>query len=65
VEDVYPTAQAGLDFGVELSDAVGISSTSAAHDDDIPDLGLNLDTTVDVLLQLEDAPDLTQLSQTL
>jgi hypothetical protein len=36
------------------------SSTGAAHDDDDdPDLGLDLDTTADVLSQLEDALDPT------
>jgi hypothetical protein len=65
VEDVYCMAPMGLNFGAGLSYATGTSSASAAHDDDIPDLGPNLDTTTDVLSQLEDAPDPTQPSQTL
>jgi hypothetical protein len=54
-EDVYRMAPAGHDFGVGLSYGVGTSyaaetsSTGAAHDDDDPDLGLNLDTTTDVM----------------
>jgi hypothetical protein len=58
-------APMGLNFGAGLSYATGTSSASAAHDDDVPDLGPNLDTTTDVLSQLEDAPDPTQPSQTL
>jgi hypothetical protein len=49
----------GLDFGAELSYATGTSSAGAAHDNDVPDLGPDLDTTVDVLSQLDDAPDPT------
>jgi hypothetical protein len=64
-EDAYRTAPANLDFGAGSSYAIGTSSAGPAHDDDIPDLGPDLDTTVDVLSQLEDAPDLTQPSQTL
>jgi hypothetical protein len=62
---VYHTAPAGLDFGAGWSYAAGTSSTGAAHDDDVPDLGPDLDTTADILSQLEDAPDPTQPSQTL
>jgi hypothetical protein len=49
VEDVYRTSLAGHDFGVGSSYATRTSSTSAAHDDDDPDLGFDLDTTADVL----------------
>jgi hypothetical protein len=59
---MYRTAPAGLDFGAGLSYATGTSSAGAAHDGDVPDLGPDLDTTMDVLSQLEDAPDLTQPS---
>jgi hypothetical protein len=52
-------------YGVGMSYAVGTSSAGAAHDDDDPDLGLDLDTTVDVVSQLEDAPDPTQPSHAL
>jgi hypothetical protein len=68
---VYRTTPAGHDFGVKssygarTSYATGTSSTGAAHDNDDPDLGLNLDTMVNVLSRLEDAPDLMQPSQTL
>jgi hypothetical protein len=55
----------GSSYGVGMSYAVGMSSASAAHDDGDPDLGLDLDTTVDVLSQLEDAPDPMQPSQAL
>jgi hypothetical protein len=48
-EDVYHTTPAGLNFGVGSIYAAEMSSTSAAHNDDIPDLGLDLDTTTDVL----------------
>jgi hypothetical protein len=54
---MYRTVPAGMDFGAGSSFAAGMSSASAAHDDDIPDLGHDLNTTTDVLLQLEDAPD--------
>jgi hypothetical protein len=54
-----------LDFGAGSSYATGTSSTGATHNDDVPDLGPNLDTMADVLLQLEDAPDPMQPSQTL
>jgi hypothetical protein len=53
----------GHDFGVGSSYGARTSSAGAAHDD--PDLSLDLDTTADVLSQLEDAPDLTQPSQAL
>jgi hypothetical protein len=52
---MYHTAPAGQHFGVgssygaRMSYAVGTSSAGAAHDDDDPDLGLDLDTTTDVL----------------
>jgi hypothetical protein len=51
-EDVYCMAPtlAGLDFGVRSSYAAGTSSAVSTHDD-YPDLGL--DTTTDVLSQLE------------
>jgi hypothetical protein len=64
-EDVYRTTLAGHDFGVGLSYGVGMSyvagmsSVGATHNDDDPNLGLDLDTMVDVLLQHEDAPDPT------
>jgi hypothetical protein len=45
-----------LDFGARLSYAARTSSTCAGQDD-YPDLGL--DTTMDVLSQLEDAPEST------
>jgi hypothetical protein len=46
-------------FGGGMSYAVATSSAGAAHNDDNnPDLGLDLDTTTDVMSQLEDAPDL-------
>jgi hypothetical protein len=70
-EDVYCTAVAGHDFGVRssygawTSYAGGMSSAGVAHNDDNLDLGLDLDTMADVLLQLEDAPDPTQPSQAL
>jgi hypothetical protein len=59
-EDVYRIALAGQDFGVGLSYATGTSSAGAAHDNDIPNLGLDLDIMVNVLSQLEDAPNLIQ-----
>jgi hypothetical protein len=62
---MYHTVPADLDFGAGSSYAIRTSSAGAAHDDDIPDLGTDLDTTADVLSQLEDAPGLTQPSQTL
>jgi hypothetical protein len=71
VEDVYHTVPAGYDFGVGssygagMSYAAGTSSTGAANDNDDVDLGLDLDTTADVLSQLEDPPDLTQPSHAL
>jgi hypothetical protein len=52
----------GLDFGAGSSYAVGTSSVGATHDD-VPVLGL--DTTTDVLSQLEDSLDPTLPSQTL
>jgi hypothetical protein len=62
-KDVYRTMLVGHDFGVGSSYGAGTSSAGAAHDD--PDLSLDLDTTADVLSQLEDAPDPTQPSQAL
>jgi hypothetical protein len=62
MEDVYCMAPAGLDFGAGSSYAAGMSSAGVAHDDDVPNLGPNLDTTADVLSQLEDAPNPTQPS---
>jgi hypothetical protein len=56
---------AGQDFGAGSSYAAGTSSAGAARDDDIPDLGLDLNTTADVLSQLKDALDLMQPSQAL
>jgi hypothetical protein len=47
-EDVYCTVPVGLDFGAGLSYGAGMSSAAAAHDDNILDLGPDLDTTVDV-----------------
>jgi hypothetical protein len=64
-EDVYRTAPTGHDFGVRssygagTSYAAGTGSAGAAHDDDDTDLGLDLNTTTDVLSQLEDAPNPT------
>jgi hypothetical protein len=55
----------GSKYGVGTSYVAGTSFAGAAHDDDNPNLGLDIDTTVDVLSQLEDAPDLTQRSQAL
>jgi hypothetical protein len=49
VEDVYRMAPSGLDFGVGSSYATWTSSTSAAHDDNVPDLDHDLNTMVDVL----------------
>jgi hypothetical protein len=48
--DMKRLSPAGLDFGAGPSYAVGTSSTGVAHDDDVPDWGLDLDTTADVLL---------------
>jgi hypothetical protein len=63
---VYHTAPASHDFGVGTNYAAATSSVVAAHnDDEDPNLGLNLDTTVDVLSQLEDAPDPKHPSQAL
>jgi hypothetical protein len=61
VEDVYcmVATQAGLDFGARPSYATGMSSASAGHDDDYPDLG-DIDTTADIQSQLEDAPNTMQ-----
>jgi hypothetical protein len=61
-EDVYRTTATSprLDFGARPSYATGMSSASAGHDD-YPDLVL--DTTADVLSQLEDALESTQPSQ--
>jgi hypothetical protein len=53
VEDVYHTAAAPADHGAR-------TNSGARHDKDI--LGLGLDTTTDVLEQLDDAPDPTQPS---
>jgi hypothetical protein len=64
-EDVYRMVPMGQDFDVGPRYATGMSSAGVAHDDDVPDLGLDLDTTADVLLQLEDAPNPTQPSQPL
>jgi hypothetical protein len=58
---MYRTAPSSLDFGARSSYDAGTSSASAAHDDDVPDLGPNLNTTADVLSQIEDAPDPTSL----
>jgi hypothetical protein len=57
-EDVYRMAATspGLDFGVEPSYATEMSSMGAVQYN-YPDLGL--DTTADVLSQLEDAPEST------
>jgi hypothetical protein len=68
---VYCIAPVGHFFGVGLSYGAGTryaaetSSAGAAHDDDDPDLGLDLNTTADVLSQLKDALDLMQPSQAL
>jgi hypothetical protein len=43
-EDVYH-----MDFGARPCYAVETSSACAAHDGDVPDLDLNLDTMADVL----------------
>jgi hypothetical protein len=61
VEDVYCTmaTPVGLNYGARSSYADEMSSGGAGHDDS-PDLGLN--TTMDILSQLEDAPDTTQPS---
>jgi hypothetical protein len=59
MEDMYRTTSAGHDFGVGSSYAAGTSSAGAAHDDDDPDLGLDLNRMTDILSQLEDAPDPT------
>jgi hypothetical protein len=59
---VYRTPPVTHDFGLGSSYFAGMSSADAAHDDDDPDLGLDLDTMANVLSQLEDAPDLTQPS---
>jgi hypothetical protein len=48
-EDVYHTVPTGLDFGAGLSHAAGTRSACAAHDDDVPDLGPDLDKTTYVL----------------
>jgi hypothetical protein len=64
VEDVCRTAPAGHNFGVGsrygamTSNVARTSSAHAAHDNDDPNLGLDLDTIVDALSQVEDAPDL-------
>jgi hypothetical protein len=60
VEDVYHTAATpvGLDSRVGPSSAAGMSS-GAGHDD-VPQFGL--DTTTDILSQLEDALDTMQPS---
>jgi hypothetical protein len=54
--------QRSSDFDVGPSYATETSSTGAGHDDDYPDLG-DLDTTMDILSQLKDAPDTTQPSR--
>jgi hypothetical protein len=70
-EDVYCTTPVGHFFGFGLSYGAGksyaaeTSSAGAAHDDDDPDLGLDLNTMADVLSQLKDAPDPMQPSQAL
>jgi hypothetical protein len=58
-------APKGLNFGAGSSYDARTSSAGAAHDDDVPDLGPDLDTMTDVLSQLVDAPDPTQPSHTL
>jgi hypothetical protein len=60
-----PHDASGLGLWCGLSYATGTSSVGAVHDDDVPDLDLNLDTMADVLSQLEDAFDPTQPSQPL
>jgi hypothetical protein len=50
-EDVYHTTPLGMEFGA------GSSSAGASHDDDVPNLGPDLDAMTDVLSQLEGAPD--------
>jgi hypothetical protein len=55
-------APAGLDFGDRSCYAAGTSSLGVARDG-VTDLGL--DTTANVLSQLQDGPDPTQPSQTL
>jgi hypothetical protein len=63
VENVYRTVPMSHDFGAGTSYAAGMSFAGAADDDDDdPNLGLDLDTTADVLSQLEDALDPTQPS---
>jgi hypothetical protein len=57
-EDVYHTTPLGLDFGAGSSYTTGTSSAGASHDDDVPNLGPDLDAMTDVLSQLEGAPDL-------
>jgi hypothetical protein len=49
VEDVYymVATPAGLDFGARPSYATGMSSASAGHDDNYPDLG-DIDTIADI-----------------
>jgi hypothetical protein len=61
VEDVYHTAATpvGLNFDVGSTYATRMSSGGTGNDD-YPDLGLN--TTMDILLQVEDAHDMTQTS---
>jgi hypothetical protein len=48
-EDMYRTSPAGHDCGVRSSYGARTSSAGAAHDDDDPDLGVILDTTMDAL----------------
>jgi hypothetical protein len=64
-EDVDHMAPASQDFGAESSFATRTSSAGSAQDDDVPDLGPDLNTMTDVLSHLEDAPNLMQPSQTL
>jgi hypothetical protein len=48
-EDVYHMAPTSLDFGARPCYAAETSSACAAHDGDVLDLDLNLDTMADVL----------------
>jgi hypothetical protein len=62
VEDSYHTTSTpvSLNFGAGMSYAAGTNTSGAGHNDY---LDLGLDTTADILLQLEDAPDTTYPSQ--
>jgi hypothetical protein len=63
VENVYRMVPASHDFRAGTSYAARMSFAGATHDDDNdPNLGLDLDTTADVLSQLENALDPTQSS---